>query len=313
MMHSIMMSYYWKKFTAISLTVILIFIAFQSPGVGNDLSDDTSSIDFSYLKQRLIDDGVDSLTLKSFFENSEFTVIPELLKINIIQPSGKAGYKRFVSSESVEETVKFLRENREKFEKVLEKTNVDHEVAASILMVESNLGLNKGKYSIFNVYASLTLLSNDQLEKAAPDFWEKSLENVPDSERVDGRDTVLKKAHQKAKWAYKELFALIEMSSDSLWKMDPLQIKGSWAGAYGIPQFIPTSVKAYGKDGDGDGIIDIENLDDAIASVANYLSIHGYSAADPLKGRKAVWHYNHSDEYVDCIIELRDKVKLQFK
>ena len=103
------------------------------------------------------------------------------------------------------------------------------------------------------------------------------------------------------------------MSGDSLWRMDPLQVKGSWAGAFGIPQFIPTSVKAYGKDGDGDGIVDIESLDDAIASVANYLAIHGYSAADPQKSKKAVWHYNHSGEYVDCIIELRDKVKLQSK
>ena len=257
----------------------------------------------------MISDGLDSALLNRYFGHADFALLPELLKINIVQPSGKAGYERFVQEESVNLASKFLSDNRGIIESALQGTDVDPEVVTAILMVESNLGKNRGTYPIFNVYSSLTLLGHEQLEIAAPDFWEKSLENIPESERDENRKVVLKKAQRKANWAYKQLTALIEMSGDSKWNLDPIQVKGSWAGAYGIPQFIPTSVQAYGKDGDGDGIVDLMTLHDAAASVGNYLAKHKYRSDNPAKRKKAVWHYNHSDEYVDCILTLRDKVK----
>ncbi|MFC2170983.1 hypothetical protein ACFLQJ_03280 [Calditrichota bacterium] len=52
-------------------------------------------------------------------------------------------------------------------------------------------------------------------------------------------------------------------------------------------------------------------MDDAIASIAHYLSKHGYRRDNEQKRRKAIWHYNHSDDYVNCIIGLSAKVKTQ--
>lgn len=53
--------------------------------------------------------------------------------------------------------------------------------------------------------------------------------------------------------------------------------KGSYAGALGIPQFLPSSVFKFGRDGDGDGVVDLYgSLTDSVASVANYLEAHGY-------------------------------------
>lgn len=57
------------------------------------------------------------------------------------------------------------------------------------------------------------------------------------------------------------------------------KFKGSWAGAMGQCQFMPSSLLAYGKDGDGDGIIDIwNNTDDVFASIGNYLATVGWQA-----------------------------------
>lgn len=57
---------------------------------------------------------------------------------------------------------------------------------------------------------------------------------------------------------------------------NPLSYKGSYAGALGLPQFLPSSVRQY-SDGDGDNRIDLENAPaDAIASVANFLQQHGW-------------------------------------
>lgn len=59
-------------------------------------------------------------------------------------------------------------------------------------------------------------------------------------------------------------------------RLDPLQPKASWAGALGLPQFMPSNIKKYGVDYDGDGAVNLWTPQDAIGSVANYLRSHGW-------------------------------------
>ena len=79
---------------------------------------------------------------------------------------------------------------------------------------------------------------------------------------------------RKAKWGMKELLCLVRLSEQG--KVDLTRLKGSWAGAFGMPQFIPTSFEAYGVDWDRDGRVDLDTLSDAAASAANYLHSHGW-------------------------------------
>ncbi len=63
-------------------------------------------------------------------------------------------------------------------------------------------------------------------------------------------------------------------------KIDPFSLLGSFAGAVGMPQFMPSSVLQFGVDYDGDGLIDLRNSPaDVIGSVANFLAKHGWQAA----------------------------------
>jgi membrane-bound lytic murein transglycosylase B len=69
----------------------------------------------------------------------------------------------------------------------------------------------------------------------------------------------------------------------------PTSIKGSYAGAIGLPQFMPTSYRRYGVDFDGDGRRDLNrNVEDAIGSVANYFSVHGWERGLPVLTRAKV-------------------------
>ena len=73
----------------------------------------------------------------------------------------------------------------------------------------------------------------------------------------------------------RELEALLLLAREA--QRNPLSYKGSYAGALGLPQFLPSSVRQYARDGDGDNRIDLENAPaDAIASVANFLQQHGW-------------------------------------
>jgi membrane-bound lytic murein transglycosylase B len=65
--------------------------------------------------------------------------------------------------------------------------------------------------------------------------------------------------------------------------LDPLDARGSYAGAMGIPQFMPSSVRAYAVDGDGDGRRDLwASWSDVFASIANYLALHGWRSGEPV-------------------------------
>ena len=63
---------------------------------------------------------------------------------------------------------------------------------------------------------------------------------------------------------------------------DPLQIKGSYAGALGVPQFLPSSYRRYAVDFDGDGRRDLWSHADAIGSIANYYKSHGWLPGEPV-------------------------------
>lgn len=74
-----------------------------------------------------------------------------------------------------------------------------------------------------------------------------------------------------------ELMAALQIIQQG--KVEDPQLKGSWAGAMGQSQFMPSSFLTYGADGDGDGKIDIwNNIDDVFASTANYLSTEGWQS-----------------------------------
>ena len=64
--------------------------------------------------------------------------------------------------------------------------------------------------------------------------------------------------------------------------VDPTQIKGSYAGALGVPQFLPSSYRRYAVDADGDGRRDLWNHADAIGSIANYYKEYGWQAGEPV-------------------------------
>lgn len=77
--------------------------------------------------------------------------------------------------------------------------------------------------------------------------------------------------------------------------------KISYAGAMGAMQFMPGTWSAYGVDGDGDGVADINNLYDAVYSAANYLTASGVHANE----EAAIFAYNHSWDYVNKVQSIK--------
>src|SRR6185369_13282950 len=102
---------------------------------------------------------------------------------------------------------------------------------------------------------------------------------------------------------YPEVLAMFGLADRT--GVDPLDVRGSGSGAFGLPQFLPSSYLRFGVDGDADGRVSLYDPADAIASAANYLAHHGWRPGiSRAEQRQVIWTYNHSDPYIDTVLAL---------
>lgn len=153
---------------------------------------------------------------------------------------------RFVTDDRAKAGVKFWKENEAALKRAETEFGIPPEIIVAILGVETFYGQTKGN---FLVVQSLATLAFDYPPRSK--FFKSELEQ----------------------------FLLLVREE----KLDPLKIFGSYAGAMGKPQFIPSSYRQYAVDFTGNGSKDLmNNNDDAIGSVGNYFKMHGWQENQPV-------------------------------
>jgi membrane-bound lytic murein transglycosylase B len=114
---------------------------------------------------------------------------------------------------------------------------------------------------------------------------------------------VRKRALQVEQIFLPELRALFKIGLRE--RINILNIRGSSAGAFGWPQFMPLAYLRFSVDGNKDGRISLFNPADAIFSVANYLKYHGWRNNNNYRDQlKVIWHYNKSTPYGRAVLEV---------
>src|SRR5690554_4496349 len=152
----------------------------------------------------------------------------------------------FITQSRVDRGVEFWANNVEALQRAEEEYGVPAEIIVAIIGVETMYGGNTGSYRVID---ALSTLAFDYPPRAP--FFRQQL---------------------------KEYLLLTREE-----QVDPLSLKGSYAGAMGLPQFMPGSFRAYAVDFDHDGHIDIwQNPTDAVGSVANYFIKHGWKPGQPV-------------------------------
>jgi membrane-bound lytic murein transglycosylase B len=174
------------------------------------------------------------------------------------------------------------------------------EIITAILLVETRLGTYIGKRSVLNTLSTMAALEDRQIRS---ELWQ----SLPESRRYT-ESKFEKKADQKAAWAYHELKAFLKYAVSE--KIDATAVPGSYAGAMGISQFMPSNVLRLGRDGDADGRINLFTHADAIASIANYLKHYGWHPGLSRKNAYTVLlKYNYSKYYVNTLLNIYDRLK----
>lgn len=174
-------------------------------------------------------------------------------------------------------------------------------VVAAIMYVETGCGRNVGSSRILHRLARLAMANEPANLRWNIERHAAAGDGVT-AERVRTRGRYLEDTF------YPEVLATFAVA-DRL-QYDPLEIRGSGSGAFGNPQFLPTSYLKHGDDGDGDGHVDLFRTPDAAASCARYLASFGWTpASTDADKRRVIWHYNRSDAYVDTVLLLANRIE----
>lgn len=219
----------------------------------------------------------------------------EILVRNSTFTESAEQYAHNLTTDAVLRCVQFYRDQDAPLTAASSREGVAPEMLVAILKVETNLGGWLGKESVFNVFWSLALGDNPDIQK--------ELLTRDSFERMEMQRRMVKRAF----WARGQLRDLLYVARHG--GEDPVGIMGSFAGAFGLPQFIPSSYRSYGRDGDGDGVVDLDGIADAAASIAFYLKENGWTnSGDRARKKRAILTYNHSTFYADCVLALTDSI-----
>ncbi len=252
----------------------------------------------------LVDSGADSAFIVETLHNPHTVFLPNMLRINVSGFVKRADYSLNTTDRAVRSARSFYDENRSFLQSVEDSTGVPASVVTAILFVETKFGKVTGNHNVVSVYASLAGAA-DPVNIDSNKASYRSFVFSPDSLHL--LDSMVEaRARRKAVWAVDQLMALREIQDRLPGSIYTLN--GSWAGAFGWSQFIPSSYRSWAVDGNHDGKIDLFTKEDAIASVANYLKVNGWTPQREGQ-QKAVFHYNNSQDYVDCVLGLASKIE----
>jgi membrane-bound lytic murein transglycosylase B len=228
--------------------VIIFFLVINIITISSVTASTEDSFDewLTLYKKSALKQGISQETLDIALKNVKF--LAQVIKFDRKQPEFYEDTITYVNKRAnklrVKTAKKLLKKNNKLFKKIELKFRVEKEILLALWGIETNFGKHVGKMDIIS---SLATLSYDTRRR---DFFSS------------------------------QLFILLKLIDDKL--IDPNTLYGSWAGAYGNFQFMPSSIKRYAIDYDNDNKIELKNsLDDSVASAANYINKIGWKRDEP--------------------------------
>jgi len=192
-------------------------------------------------KQIALQNNISEKTFDVTMSNVKF--LPDVIKYDRYQPEFYEDTKTYISkrasSKKVSKGISFYKENSKLINTIETQYNIEKELLLALMGIETNFGTYVGKMDILSSLATLSF------DKRRSEFFSNELLT---------------------------LLRLIETN-----QIDYKTLYGSWAGAFGYFQFMPSTMKNYAIDYDRNSYIDLKNNNDAYASAANYLSQIGWN------------------------------------
>ena len=238
---------------------------------------------YALIKKDALNEGISEEFLDKTFNYNGIKVHPRIKELfeKPYEKKSWAEYRKiFITENRIKSGAEFYSKWSSTLDSVSNSMDMDPFLVLSIIGVETNYGTQKGRYNVFNaLYTQIKIMPT-----------------------------------KRSKWAKKQLISFLKYCYND--KISPHSIKGSYAGAFGYGQFIPTSFDQYSVDGNNNGKREPYAWIDVFSSIGNYLIKNGYPQSrqkDPKAIYESIYDYNHSDNYVRVILELKNEIKKELK
>ena len=279
--------------------IILQFVAAISGAMAAQGATSTSE-PFVKLQSRLIQDGFDAEGIGELYRQPGVAFETRGVALFFRHSEGRLNYGQFLKDRRIQMARQYMLDHSGALAAAEERYGVAREIITAIMLVETQLGTLVGNQTVFNILSTMAALDDPAVRKA---FWK----DLPTDRRLK-RNAFEKKADRKSSWAYAELKALLKYVKAE--RIDPVAIQGSYAGAMGYCQFMPSNALRLGVDGNGDDRVDLFDHTDAIASVGNYLKHHGWKPGMTRKQQfKVILKYNYSKPYANTILDIAARLR----
>ena len=226
----------------IKIFLLFIFCISSSISFSDEVTFDEWLVSF---KNDALDQGISNNTLETVLSNAEY--LPNVIKYDRYQPEFYEDTKTYVtkrtSNKKLKNGITLYLKNKEVINNIEIKFNVEKELLLALMGIETNFGKYLGKMDIIS---SLATLSFDKRRSA---FFTN------------------------------ELITILKLIDNNI--IDYQTLYGSWAGAFGNFQFMPTTIKQYALDYDNNNQINLKSIEDSFASAANYISSIGWKNENP--------------------------------
>jgi membrane-bound lytic murein transglycosylase B len=255
---------------------------------------------FAPVIKSMLEQGAESSFVKLLMNDPRTAFNESLVRINVVGQRKKADYSHNYTPQAAEIVREFIDTNDSTLTAAEKVYGVPKEVISALLFVETKHGQVTGLHHVASVYLSVAMSTQPEyIEKNKVAMREKFEGAEDEAQDLEGK--IEQRAAKKAAWAVKELVALNKMQVIS--PMPVLALYGSYAGAFGWAQFLPSSYVRCAVDGNADGKINLFDMPDAVCSVANYLKLANWSGEQSAQ-RRAIFAYNNSEDYVSAILAL---------
>ena len=258
----------------INKTLILLIILFSSNSVNaNNFTFEDWLISF---KKEALKKGISEITFDKSMKNVKF--LPKVIEYDRYQPEFYEDTRTYISKRSSKRKLKigldFYNKNKKLIQEVDEHFKIEKELLLALMGIETNFGSYVGKMDILS---SLATLSYDK---------------------------------RRSKFFTKELITILKLIDKEI--IDYRILYGSWAGAFGNFQFMPSTIEKYAIDFNQNNLIELKNNQDSFASAANYLKKMGWKKNEPCFFRISL-RSNIPDKYLNTSAKsIKNKKKLKF-
>jgi membrane-bound lytic murein transglycosylase B len=288
-----------------SLISILIFCVsiLLSPLPAYSLKKMTPDLNWSV--QQLKKNNLNKSFIEVIQKNYDRKSFDKVIRLNTLGFLAPSNHRSLISDEAVKKSLEFLEKNKATFNVAQSDYIVPPEIITSLLWIETRHGSITGTFHVPSVYIHLLQLSRQKNQK----YLFKVARKNSASQEMSTQELVKKisdRTEWRSKWALEQLLALEKIFLSK--QKDIKRLKGSFAGAFGLPQFIPSSYRDFASSSTSLPP-NLFTIEDSILSVARYLMIHGWSNTKEDQQIIALMKYNNSRDYAESIIELAKKVR----